>query len=149
MSIKQQLADDLTVALKAGDKLKTMVLRGVIGAYKTAEKAGKEAVEFSDEEVLVILKKEAKRRSETAEEYLTHGVADRAEKEKAEADIINAYLPASLTHEEVIAIVDEAAKGFENPTQKDMGSIMKLVNEQVQGRADGKTIAELVRAKLV
>lgn len=148
MSIKKKLQDDLTVALKAGDKLRTMTLRSVIGAYQTAEKAGKTAVEFNDEEVLAVLKKEAKKRSETSEEYFKLGINDRAEKEKAEADIIAEYLPEDLTYEEVEMIVSEVVKEFENPTMKDMGSIMRLVNEQVQGRADGKIVADLVKSNL-
>ena len=148
MTIKDVLKADLTAALKSRDTFATMTLRTVLGAIQTQEKAGKTAVEFSDEQVLNVIAKEAKKRNETAEEYTRLGQNDRAEKELAEAVLLAKYLPEQLSNEEVSMIVDVIMKDFPNASQRDMGAIMKLVNEQVSGRAEGRLVAELVKANL-
>lgn len=148
MTIKDVLKADLTAALKDRDTFTTMTLRTVLGSVQTQEKAGKTAVEFSDEQVLNVIAKEAKKRNETAEEYIRLRQEERAEKELAEAALLSKYLPEQLSREEVSMIVDVVMKDFPNASQRDMGNIMKLVNEQVSGRAEGRLVAELVKANL-
>lgn len=147
-TLKDTLKADLTVNLKARNELETTTLRSVLGAIQTQEKAGKTAVEFDDAQVEAVLAKELKKRRETAAEYTRVNVLDRAARETAEADFIATYLPEGLSEDEVRAIVTETVAGFEAPTMRDFGAIMKQVVAQVKGRADGKLVSELVKAQL-
>ena len=148
MTIKEQLKEDLTVALKAGDKLKVSTLRSVIGAVQTQEKSGKTAVEFTEEQVLNVLAKEAKKRLDTSEEFHVLGYTERAETEKAEAEIIQQYLPEAASSEDVKAVVASVMSAFDAPTQQDMGTIMKQAKEQLGASVDGKMLSDVVRSML-
>lgn len=147
-TLKDTLKADLTVNLKARNELETTTLRSVLGAIQTQEKAGKTAVEFDDAQVEAVLAKELKKRRETAAEYARVNVPDRAARETAEADFIATYLPEGLSEDEVKAIVADTVAGFDAPTMRDFGAIMKQVVAQVKGRADGKLVSELVKAQL-
>lgn len=147
-TLKDTLKADLTVNLKARNELETTTLRSVLGAIQTQEKAGKTAVEFDDAQVEAVLAKELKKRRETAAEYARVNVPDRAAREQAEADFIASYLPEGLSEDEVKAIVAEVVAGFDAPSMRDFGAIMKQVVAQVKGRADGKLVSELVKAQL-
>lgn len=146
MTVKERLKLDLTAAMKQGDELRKSTLRGVLGTIQTAEKAGKVAVEFADEKVLEVLGQEVKKRRETAAVFAENGRGDRAERELAEAEVLTVYLPVQLTEAEVTAIVDAAvAQAGEGAA---LGQVMKLVVPQTKGKADGRMVSELVRARL-
>lgn len=150
MNIKEQLKHDLTEALKSQDKLKVSTLRSVIGAVQNQEKSGKTAVEFNDEQIIQVLSKEAKKRLDTSEEYKRLGYPERAETEKSEAEIIQAYLPKQASMEQIQETVNNIISQFEtSPTQKDMGSIMKQAKEELGSTVDGKTLSDVVRSLLV
>jgi hypothetical protein len=146
--LAQRLQSDLTAAMKARDTLATSVLRMTIAAVKEAAVAGDSARELSDDEVVAVIAREAKRREEAAAAFTEGGRPERAAGELAERDVLARYLPAPLTDDELAALVDEelAAGGFDAPSQ--MGPAMKAVNARVAGRADGKTVAALVKARL-
>jgi uncharacterized protein YqeY len=146
--LAEQIQADLTTAMKARDELAVSVLRMALAAVKEARVSGTEAQELSDDDVLAILGREAKRREESAAAFTEGGRHDRAERELAERDVLARYLPAPLTADEVAAVVDEvlAAGGFTAPAQ--MGAAMKAVRERVGNRADGKVVADLVKARL-
>lgn len=151
MSLKEQLRADLTTAMKAREELVSSTLRMALAAITNEEVAGKTARELSDEDVLAVLGKEAKKRREAATAFDDAGRTDLADKERAEGEILARYLPQPLTDEEVRAIVADAvaaaaAAGATGPSA--MGAVMKTVQPQVTGRADGAAVAALVRAAL-
>ncbi|MEM9652391.1 MAG: GatB/YqeY domain-containing protein [Actinomycetota bacterium] len=139
---------DMTAAMKARDAVRLRSLRAIIAAVQEAEVAGTEAVTLTDDEVTKVIAAQVKRRVEAAEAFDAGGAADRAANERAEQEVLEAYLPAALTEEELIALIDQtlAEEGF---TEKaDMGKAMKAVNQKVAGRAEGRTVADLVKARL-
>lgn len=146
--LTERLQTDLTAAMKSRDTLATSVLRMTIAAVKEAAVAGDSARQLSDDEVVAVITREAKRREEAAAAFTEGGRPERAASELAERDVLARYLPAPLTDDELVALVDEqlAAGGFDSPKQ--MGQAMKAVNAKVAGRADGKTVAALVKARL-
>ena len=147
-TLKARLEADLRHAMKSRDELVTSTLRMAIAAVRTAEVAGKQARELSDDEVLGVLTKEAKKRREAATAFRDAGRIESADKEMAEEEIITRYLPAQLTDEEISAIVAEAlqAGGYTTPSQ--MGPAMKAAQSAIAGRAEGGRVAAEVRRQL-
>lgn len=146
--LADQIQTDLTAAMKGRDKETTAVLRSVLAAVKEARVAEGAADELSDDDVEAIIKREAKKREEAATAFAAAGREEQAAKERAEGEILARYLPQPLTEaelDELIARVLEAG-GFTTP--KDMGPAMKAVQAEVAGRADGKVVSGLVRARL-
>ena len=139
---------DLTTAMKARDTTTVTTLRAVIAAVQEAEVAGDSAVTLDDDGVLKVIAAQAKRRVEAAEAFDSGGAADRAANERAELEVLERYLPKKLGDDELAALVDEvlAEQGFAEKSQ--MGQAMKAVNAKVAGRADGRTVADLVKARL-
>ncbi|WP_139979236.1 GatB/YqeY domain-containing protein [Nocardioides litoris] len=150
MTLKEQLRADLTAAMKDRDKLRSSTLRMVLTSVTTAEVAGEESRELSDAEVLDVLTKEAKKRREAATAFEDGGRAESAAQERAEAEVIAAYLPQQLTAEEVVAIVAAAIEqtGAAGEGMRAMGKVMGVVQPQVKGRADGGAVAAEVRRQL-
>ena len=146
--LADQLRDDLTAAMKRRDELATSALRMAIAAVKEAAVSGKEARDLDDDEVLKVLTKQVKKREESAEAFRNAGRTDRADRELAEREVLAAYLPAALTPDELDAIITEtlAEGGFSGMAS--MGPAMKAVTAKVAGRADGKTVSDLVRSRL-
>ncbi|HJX77950.1 GatB/YqeY domain-containing protein [Glutamicibacter sp.] len=151
MSLKEQLRTDSITQLKAGNKMELTTLRNVLGEIETREKSGKTPTELNDAEVEALIRKQVANRHETAKTYTDKGIADRAAAEMAEAAFLEGYLPQALSDDEARSIVDSVMAELSAErelTMKDMGSAMKLINAQVAGRYDGKTLSTLVRAKL-
>src|SRR5262249_37748621 len=139
---------DLHAAMKARDELVTSTLRMAIAAIRNAEVAGKEARELSDDEVVGVLTKEAKKRREAATAFQDGGRAASAEKELAEEQIIAGYLPAQLSDEEVATLVAEALATGGFTAMAQMGPAMKAAQAAVAGRAEGGRVAAEVRRQL-
>lgn len=151
--LKNRLRSDLTAAMKARDTLTTATLRLALAAITTAEVAGTEARELSDAEVIAVLQKEVRKRGEAAEAFAGAGRAEQAAKERAEGDVLSAYLPQALTDDEVSALVAEAigsvtAATGSAPTMRQMGLVIKDVQARAAGRADGSRIAAAVKLAL-
>jgi uncharacterized protein YqeY len=146
--LADQLRTDLTAAMKARDTVTTGALRLALAAVMEASVAGDEARDLSDAEVITVLTKAARKHEEAAEAFEGAGRADSAAAERASYGVLAAYLPKGLEPAELEAIVARvlADGGFATP--KDMGAAMKAGNAEVAGRADGKAVAELVKAKL-
>ncbi len=140
--IKENVSQQLKDALKAHDELRLSTMRMLLSAinYDRINKMH----ELSEAEEIDVVRKEAKKRSDAIEMYEKAGETERAEKEKLELAILNEFLPKGLSTEELTAIVDKAIA----TAGSDFGAIMKLVMAQTQGRADGRVISEMVRAKL-
>jgi uncharacterized protein YqeY len=150
-SVKARLQADLTTAMKARDEIATSTIRMVRSAITNAEVAGETAVVLTDEQVIAVLRSEAKKRVEAADVYQQAGRAESAAKERAELAVIERYLPAAMGDDELAALVDEAvaaaaATGAEGP--KAMGQVIKTVRERAGASADGGRIAALVKARL-
>ena len=150
-TLKQRLQDDLTTAIRARDELRSSTIRLTLAAITNEEVAGKTARELSDDEVLKVIAREAKKRREAAEAFAQGGRAESAERERAEGEVLAEYLPRQLTDEELSALVAEAvaeaaAQGAEGP--RAMGAVMKLANAKVAGRAEGGRVAAEVRRLL-
>ena len=146
--LKERLRADLTTAMKARDELRSATLRMVLTAVKTEEVAGKAARELTDEEVVTVLGREAKKRREAAEAFDSGGRPDRAERERAEGALIDAYLPAQLSDAELTELVTAAIaeSGAEGP--RGMGTAMKVLGPKTTGRAEGGRVAAEVRRQL-
>jgi uncharacterized protein YqeY len=142
VSVIDQLRGDITVAMKAGDKDRTTALRLVLSELQKAAKEGS-----SDE--LAVLRRERKRRLEASEQFRTGGRDDLAEREDAEAELIQAYLPAELDDAALDEIVAQviAETGARSP--RDMGQVMKEVMARAGGRADGRRASARVREALI
>jgi hypothetical protein len=150
-TLKETLRADLTTAMKSRNQVVAGTLRMALTAVTNEEVAGKEARELSDADVETVLRREAKKRREAAEAYDAAGRAELAERERAELVVLEGYLPAPLTDDEVAAIIDQAvteAAAAGAVGGKAMGLVMKRVTASTAGRADGAAVAAKVRAAL-
>jgi uncharacterized protein YqeY len=120
----------------------------VLTAVGNEEVAGKTARQLSDEEVLKVITREAKKRREAADAFTSGGRPDRAERELAEERVLGTYLPAQLTDDELAALVRQAVEESDASGPQAMGAVMKLVGPKVAGRAEGGRVAAAVRAAL-
>lgn len=151
--LKAQLRSDLTAAMKAQDKLRTATLRMLLAAVQAEEVSGRQARDLSDAEVLKVLTREAKKRGEAAEIYTSNGRGELAANERAEAAVIEEYLPTQLDDDEVAhavntAIAQVAEELGERPGMKQMGLVMKAANAIVAGKADGARVSAAVKDRL-
>ncbi|PRY48236.1 hypothetical protein LY71_110128 [Geodermatophilus tzadiensis] len=147
-ALKDRLRADLTSAMKSRDELRTATLRMVLAAVSAEEVAGKEARELSDDDVLAVLRREAKRRREAAEAFGAAGRAEQAERERAEGEVVAGYLPAQLDDADLAALVADVVTRTGATGMKDMGRVMGAANAEVAGRADGSRVAAEVRRQL-
>ncbi|MFF0293061.1 GatB/YqeY domain-containing protein [Kitasatospora sp. NPDC004615] len=147
-TLKEQLHEDLTAAIKARDELRSSTLRLTLASVTSAEVAGKQKRELSDAEVLQVIGKEAKKRREAAEAFEGAGRTEQAARERAEGELLDAYLPKQLTDEELAGIVAAAVAESGASGPQGMGAVMKLVRPQVEGKAEGGRVAAAVKAAL-
>jgi uncharacterized protein len=147
-TMKARLESDLHAAMKARDELVTSTLRMALTAVRAAEVAGATARELSDDEVLAVLTKEAKKRREAAVAFADAGRDALATKERAEEDVLSAYLPAQLTDDELRELVSGALSGSGLRGMGSMGPAMKAAQAAVAGRAEGGRVAAEVRRQL-
>jgi uncharacterized protein YqeY len=141
MSVLEQVQDDARTALKAREREKASALRLVLDALQQDAKMGK-----GDE--IAVLQRERKKRIEAAEAYEGAGRAEQAAGERFEVELIEGYLPAQLSDEELDGLVAEAVEEAGATEQKQMGQVMSAVMPKVGGRADGKRVSAAVRKKL-
>lgn len=147
-TLKQRLQDDLTTAIKGRDELRSATLRLTLSAITKEEVAGAQARELSDDEVLQVITREAKKRREAAEAFEKGGRQKSAERERAEGEVLAAYLPKQLGDEELAEIVGAVIKESGAGGPQAMGVVMKLVNPKVAGLAEGGRVAAEVRRQL-
>ena len=147
-ALKDRLQSDLTVSIKARDELRSSTLRMALAAITNEEVAGKEARELSDDDVIVVLTREAKKRREAADAYDEANRPELATRERDELAVLTTYLPEPLSEEELNAIIAAAVAQTGASGPGGIGAVMKIVQPQVKGRADGGQVAALVRAAL-
>ncbi|HLU99561.1 MAG TPA: GatB/YqeY domain-containing protein [Thermobifida alba] len=146
--LKTRLQADLTAAMKARDQVRTRTLRMVLTAISNEEVAGDSARELSDDDVIRVITREAKKRREAADAFEQGGRADKAADERAEGEVLAAYLPAPLSDEELATLVREAIAEAGVSDVKGMGRVMKILTPRTAGRADGRRVADEVRSQL-
>jgi uncharacterized protein len=146
--LKDRLRADLTVAMKARDELSMATLRMALAAVSTEEVAGRQSRELSDDDVLRVLGREAKKRREAAEAFDAAGRNELAARERAECTVLDAYLPTRLGGDELSELVRGAVADANATGPQHMGAVMKLVQPRVAGRADGKRVSDEVRRQL-
>jgi hypothetical protein len=146
MTITARIQSDLSAAAKAQDRPRVAALRLLIDAL---QKEAKQARGKLDEQAeITVLKRERKRRAEAADAYRKGGRADAAAAEEAEAELIDVYLPAQISDEELTALVADAVAETGARSQKEMGRVMSSVMSKAAGRADGRRVSELVKERL-
>ena len=146
--LKDRLQSDLTTSMKARDELRMATLRMALTAIRMEEVSGKSARELDDAEVMTVLTRETKKRREAAEAFDGGGRPDRADRERAEGEVLADYLPAQLSDDQLRDLVAAAIAdtGAEGP--RGIGTVMKVVSPQTAGRAEGGRVAAEVRRQL-
>lgn len=144
--LRDRIGDDMREAMKARDRLRVGALRMLMAAVKNTEV--EKLHQLSDDEVLEVVAREAKRRRESIEAFEQGGRRDLVDKEAAELAVLEGYLPARLTEEEISLLVEEAIAETGASTPKQMGEVMKALMPKIRGRADGAEVSALVKARL-
>jgi len=146
--LKERLRADLNSAMRARDQVRLRTLRMALTSITNEEVAGETARELSDDEVVRVLTREARKRREAAEAFESAGRAEQAAAERAEGDVLASYLPAQLTGDELTAIVSAAIAETGATGMPGMGKVMKTVTPRIAARADGARVAAEVRRQL-
>jgi uncharacterized protein len=146
--LKERLRADLNAAMRARDQVRMRTLRMALTSITNEEVAGASARDLTDDEVLKVLTREARKRREAAEAFSAAGRSDQAAAERAEGDVLAGYLPAQLSDDEIAALVDAAIAETGASGMAGMGQVMKAVTPRVAGRADGARVAAEVRRRL-
>jgi uncharacterized protein YqeY len=146
VTLTERVGTELRDAMKSGDAERRDALRLIYSALQRAEKDA--SGEFGDDQAQAVLRSERKRRIEAAEAYESAGHADRGAAERAEAGIIDEFLPAAMSETELEALVDAVIAETGAASMKDMGRVMGQVTQRSGGRADGRAASALVRSRL-
>ena len=144
-TLKEQVHEQMTAALRAGDKLRLGALRMLAAAITNREK--EILHELSDDEVREVAGKEVKKRSESIEAFGSAGRTELAEKERAEREILQPFAPVQLSDAEVDALIDEAISSTEASSMKEMGAVMGAVMASAKGKVDGSLVQRKVRER--
>ena len=147
MSLREQVLEDIKTAMKAKEADKLGAIRFLQAAIKNRE-IELRPNEITEQDVLGVIKKLAKQRKDSISEFEKAGRQDLVDKEKFELGVIEKYLPAQMSLEDVTRHVEDAIKSLAATTQKQMGAVIKEVMAKTGGLADGKVISDLVRGKL-
>ena len=146
--LKERLRTDLNSAIRARDQVRMRTLRLALTSITNEEVAGPSARDLSDDEVVRVLTREARKRREAAEAFSAAGRSDQAAAERAEGEVLAGYLPAQLTDDELAALVDAAIAETGASGVSGLGQVRKTVTPRVAGRADGARVAAEVRRRL-
>ena len=146
MSLKARIQEDMKAAMRSGDKARLAAIRLIMAAIKQREVD--ERIELDDAQVTAVLDKMVKQRRESIEQYEKAGRTDLVDKEKAELEVIQTYLPEPLSEDEINALIDEAIAETGASSIKDMGKVMGLLKPKLAGRADMGKVSGQVKARL-
>ena len=147
--LSDQITEDLKTAMREKNAVVLNTVRLLKSVIKNAaiEKGGADA-ELDDGEIAGIIRKEVKKRLDSIEQFENAGREDLASKEKEELEILRNYLPSQLSEEEILELVDEGIAEVGATSKKEMGPVMKRLQERAAGRADGRTLSQAVMKKL-
>jgi uncharacterized protein YqeY len=146
--LKERLRADLNAAMRARDQVRMRTLRLALTSITNEEVAGAAARDLTDDEVVKVLTREARKRREAAEAFSAAGRSDQAAAERAEGEVLADYLPAQLSDEDLAALVEAAIAETGATGLAGLGQVMKTVTPRVAGRADGARVAAEVRRRL-
>lgn len=147
-TLKEQLHADLTTSMKARDELTTATLRMLLTAVTNEEVSGASARTLTDDEVLRVVNREAKKRREAAEAFGDAGRTEQAQRERDEEQVLTRYLPAQLDDDALTALVADAIAEAGASEPRHLGAVMKAVQPKIAGRADGKRVSAEVKRQL-
>ena len=147
--LSQQITEDMKTAMRGKDTLALNTIRMLKSSIKNVaiEKGGAD-VELNEGEIIAVIRKEVKKRQDSVEQFEKADRNDLADKEKTEIEVLEKYLPQPLGADELGKLIDEAIAEVGATSKKEMGQVMKALQEKVAGRADGKTLSQAVMAKL-
>ena len=146
MGLKERLEEELTTALKAGEKGNVAVIRLTLSEIRSAEKEKRRPLE--KEELVQIFRSAVKKRKESITLFRKGGRDDLVDKEAAEIRLLETYLPAPLSTEELIGLVEEGMRETTAASVRDIGRLMKWIMPRLEGRADGSEVSRLVKERL-
>ena len=144
--LKQQITNDMKLAMKAKDKPALKAVRMILGAIK--QKEIDDRIELNDTQVLVVIQKMVKQRKDSISQFSDAGRIDLVEVEESELAIINNYMPKQLTEDEVDAAVTKVIEDSGADSMKDMGKLMGILKNQIDGKADMGLVSQLIKSKL-
>ena len=144
--LKQQITNDMKLAMKAKDKPALKAVRMILGAIK--QKEIDDRIELNDTQVLVVIQKMVKQRKDSISQFSDAGRIDLVEVEESELAIINNYMPKQLTEDEVDAAVTKVIVDYGADSMKDMGRLMGILKSQIDGKADMGLVSQLIKSKL-
>ena len=144
--LRDSIANDMREAMKAREPVRVGALRMLMAAVKNTEV--EKLHELSDDEVLEVIAREAKRRRESIEAFEKGGRTDLVDKESGELAVLEAYLPEKLSDDELAGLVDQAIAETGASTPKQMGEVMKALMPKLRGRADGAQVSAMVKGRL-
>jgi hypothetical protein len=147
MTLLEKLRKDMLTALKSGNKDKSQTLKMVVATIKNAQIESEK--ELTDKDIEKILRKEAKKTEDSIEQYQKMGRDDLVQKEKQDLEIIQSYLPELMSDEEVKKVVEKKIKETGAQDMRDMGKVMGAVMKELEGKADGNTVKDIVQSMLV
>jgi uncharacterized protein len=148
VGLKERLKSDLTEAIRSSDKVVSGTIRMVLTAITNEEVAGKEARVLTDDEIIAVLSREAKKRREAADEFAKANRPDKSAEERAEGEVIAKYLPAQLSEDDIKKMIAAAVASTGAAGPGDMGKVMGAIKSQIAGKADGSLVSSLVKAAL-
>jgi len=146
MSLKERIQDDMKSAMRARDKERLAVIRLILAAIKQREVD--ERITLTDTQVISVLERMLKQRRESITQYQTAGRDDLAAKEAFEVSVIQTYMPEAFNDAEIDSIINSAIAATGAHSIRDMGKVMALIKDQVQGRADMAVISARIKARL-
>lgn len=146
MSLKARIKDEMKEAMKARDKQRLAVIRLIQSEIKRIEVD--ERIDIDDERLLVVLDKMCKQRRDSVKQYEDAGRTELADQEKYEITVIQEYLPAQLSEDELATLIEETISATGAAGMQDMGKVMGSLKAKVQGRADMAAVSKLIKAKL-
>lgn len=145
-TIKERISEDMKAAMKAGDKIKLGAVRMLHSSIR--KKEIDDRTELDDAGVIKVISSLVKQRQDSIEQFKAGNRQDLVDKETAELKMLQSYLPAQMSQEELVKIIEQAIAQAGAQTQKEMGAVMKILMPQVSGKADGKLVNQLVRERL-
>ncbi|MEK7630659.1 MAG: GatB/YqeY domain-containing protein [Patescibacteria group bacterium] len=149
MDLREKLQVDLKSAMQAGEQKRTSTLRMVFAAIKNKEiEERKKDIGLGDEDVIAVIRREAKKRKDAIAEYEKAGRPELAESEKEELAMLDIYLPQEISDEEIIRVIQDGVRQLGSPTAKDTGALMKIIMPSLKGRASGDRITKLAKDAL-
>lgn len=146
-TLKQRITDDMKSAMRNKEKERLATIRLITAGIKQVE-VDERIESLDDAKVLAVLDKMVKQRRDSASQYKEAGREDLAAKEEAEIAVIQDYLPAALTEDELNALIEEAISATGAASMQDMGKVMGILKPKVQGRADMGAVSSLIKARL-